>query len=111
MSLGYTTLFLLIALLLASIAWPWWREYRRIRRIQTKYQATPDILADILDQVIWEGESEDQLLDSIGKPHDVQRLARKTKHKEIWKYGHEGGNRYRLRITLDDHVVASWTLR
>ncbi len=104
-------LIFLALLLLASVAWPWWREFKRVRRLQAKYQSDPDLLADILDQVIWEGESAQQLLDSLGRPQEVQSLVRKTKQKEIWKYGHEGGNRYRLRVTLDDNLVVSWQLR
>ena len=94
-----------------DFGWPWGREYRRFRRLQRKYAGDPEVLRDIQDQIIWQGESAEAVLDSLGEPHTVQNLPRKTKRKEIWKYGHEGGNRYRLRVVLDDDVVVDWTLR
>jgi hypothetical protein len=32
----------------------------------------------------------------------------KTKRREIWKYGRMGGNRYSLRVTLEQGVVVGW---
>ncbi len=109
-----TALSILFWLVLAAVVvlWgiPWLREFIRTRRLEAKYGPGPE-LNDILNQVIWSGETAEQVRDSLGEPQALESLARKTKKKEIWKYGHEGGNRYRLRVTLDDDVVVSWDLR
>lgn len=62
----------------------------------------------ILSKQIWTGQTREQLLDSVGQPHDVDQKVLKTKKKEIWKYGHKGGNRYMWRITLENDVVIGW---
>ena len=56
----------------------------------------------------WQGQSSDQLLDSIGNPEDIDEKVLKTKKKEVWKYNHQSGNRYGLRITLDNDIVVGW---
>ena len=109
-----TALSLVLALAMLALLWrfglPALQEWWRVRRLCRKYPAGPE-LDDMLAKVIWSGQQSQQVRDSLGAPHSVETLARKTKSKEIWKYGHEGGNRYRLRITLDDAVVSSWKLR
>jgi len=67
------------------------------------------ILVDkILGGYFWVGQSSEQLIDSLGKPIDVDRKVLKTKCKEVWKYNPRGLNRYGLRITLDDGFVVGW---
>ena len=48
------------------------------------------------------------LIDSLGQPQDIDTKVLKTKKKEIWKYNHNGGNRFGLRITLDNDIVVGW---
>ena len=108
--------YLITLLILGAIGYGAWRwlgpiitEHRREQRLRERYSGQE--LEDLIAKVIWEGESADQIRDSLGPPIAVESHTRKTKHKEVWKYGHEGGNRYRLRITLDDGQVVSWRLR
>jgi hypothetical protein len=35
----------------------------------------------------------------------------KTKRKAVWKYAHRGGNRYGLRITVENNAVVGWDER
>lgn len=109
-----TALTLVLVLVVLALLWrfglPALQEWWRVRRLCNKYPAGPE-LDDMLAKVIWAGQQSQQVRDSLGAPHSIEALARKTKSKEVWKYGHEGGNRYRLRITLDDAVVSSWKLR
>ena len=110
---GLQLIFYTALALLAYFTWQWLGpiviETRREQRLRAKYGGQE--LNDLLAKVIWEGETAEQVRDSLGPPVEVEALARKTKHKEIWKYGHEGGNRFRLRITLDDGQVSGWKLR
>lgn len=67
-----------------------------------------ELVDNILNQVIWVGETDEQLRESLGEPEDIDQKVLKTKKKEVWKYGHKGGNRYKFRITLDNDVIVGW---
>lgn len=66
------------------------------------------IVNAILSQKIWEGMTAAQLFDSIGEPEAIDQKYMKTKSREVWKYHHQGSNRYLLRVTLEDGLVAGW---
>ena len=48
------------------------------------------------------------LLEALGPPaaHDEKVL--KTKTKTIFKWGHISGNRYAVRVTVENGVVVGW---
>jgi hypothetical protein len=66
------------------------------------------IVQAILRQEIWEGMTAAQLFDSAGNPEAVDQKYMKSKSREVWKYDHQGGNRFALRVTLDNGVVVGW---
>lgn len=66
------------------------------------------IVERIMSGTVWQGQSADQVRDSIGSPVDVDERVMKTKRREVWKYHHQGGNRYGLRITLEHDLVVGW---
>tara|TARA_Y100000782_G_scaffold36115_1_gene40417 strand:+ start:43681 stop:43917 length:237 start_codon:yes stop_codon:yes gene_type:complete len=66
------------------------------------------IVNALMDKSFWQGQTAEQLMDSLGKPQDIDQKVLKTKKKEIWKYNHRGSNRYGLRITLDNDIVVGW---
>ncbi len=70
-----------------------------------------DIVKNIMNQTIWQGQTSNQIVESLGQAEDIDQKVLKTKKKETWKYGFEGGNRYRLRITLENDVVVGWDQR
>lgn len=84
--------------------------YRQRRRHLTEKYGDPEIASRIMRGVIWQGETEEQLLDSLGKPEDIDRKVLKTKTKEIWKYRPTARNRFGLKVTLDDGVVVGWEM-
>jgi len=92
---------------------PWADRFRLTRRRQALLAKYRDeaIVEKILSRTLWEGETAEQLLDSLGTPVDVDHKASKTRRTEIWKYAPDGANRYRLRIQLDDDVVVGWEHR
>ncbi len=63
---------------------------------------------DIISGRVWQGETDEQLRDSLGRPVDIDEKVLKTKRREIWKYRHQGANRYGLRITLENGAVVGW---
>jgi hypothetical protein len=87
-------------------------QRRRARRayLLSKY-GDPHIVGLIMQKRFWEGQTRDQLLDSIGRPAAIDDLLLKTKKKEIWKYSKDGRNRYKLRVTLEGDVVVGWNRR
>ncbi|AWK83236.1 hypothetical protein BST98_07060 [Photobacterium damselae] len=66
------------------------------------------LVEDLMNQYFWVGQTAEQLIDSLGHPVDIEQKILKTKKKEVWKYSHQGGNRYSLRITLDNDHVVGW---
>lgn len=82
------------------------REERRAYLL-SKYR-DGEIVEQIMAKRVWQGQTSDQLRDSIGAPMDTDEKVLKTKRREVWKYHHRGGNRYGLRITLDNGLVVGW---
>lgn len=76
-------------------------------RLMEKY-GDADVVDMIMSKQIWQGQTPDQLLDSIGSPHARDEKILKTKTKEIWKYQHQGSNRYGLRVTVENGRVVGW---
>ncbi len=58
--------------------------------------------------VLWQGETAEQLRESLGNPADTDEKVLKTKTKEIWKYRPTARSRFGLKVTLDDGVVTGW---
>lgn len=67
------------------------RRKRRYNRLMEKYQNS-GLVEKLMNRGFWQNQTAGQLLDSLGKPHDIDRKVLKTKKKEVWKYNHQGGN-------------------
>lgn len=80
---------------------------KRRAALLAKYH-DPQIVDKIMRHVFWQGQSQEQLLDSLGRPADIDQKVMKTKVKEIWKYNPMGSNRFGLRITIENNVVIGW---
>ncbi|MBV7428048.1 MULTISPECIES: DUF2845 domain-containing protein [unclassified Acidovorax] len=80
---------------------------RRRAALMAKY-GDAEIVSKIMKKVFWQGQTGEQLRDSLGAPEDVDTKVMKTRHREIWKYNNSGKNRYRLRITLENGHVVGW---
>jgi DUF971 family protein len=80
---------------------------RRRKWLLAKY-ADAMIVEAIMRRKIWQGQSSEQLVDSRGRPVDVDEKVMKTRKREVWKYQQTGRGRFALRITLDDDVVVGW---
>ena len=80
--------------------------HKRVR-LMMKYK-DDELVNSLMQESFWRGQTQDQLIDSLGEPLDIDQKALKTKTKEIWKYEQTGKNRYGLKITLEDGVVVGW---
>jgi hypothetical protein len=66
------------------------------------------IVDHICNHLFWQGQTAEQLIDSLGPPHGVDKKLLKSINREVWKYNPRGVNRYGLRITLDNYIVTTW---
>ncbi len=84
-----------------------WAYLQRRKQLTAKY-GDPEIARRIMKRVLWQGETQEQLLESLGTPADTDQKVLKTKSKEVWKYRPVGKNRFGLKVTLDDGIVVAW---
>ncbi|HEY1772570.1 MAG TPA: DUF2845 domain-containing protein [Gammaproteobacteria bacterium] len=82
----------------------------RLAYLRNKYH-DEEIVQRILRKEIWQGETPEQLKDSLGSPAEVDDNVLKTKKKEVWKYGQTGVNRFKLRVTVENDVVIGWDIK
>jgi hypothetical protein len=82
------------------------RNIRR-RKLMEKY-GDDQVVSRIMNHSYWQGQTAEQLRDSLGNPADVDESVLKTKTKEVWKYYRTGKNRFRLRVTLENSRVIGW---
>lgn len=80
---------------------------KRRERLMAKY-GNADTVDKIMRRMFWQGQTSAQLVDSIGRPIDIDIKILKTKSKEIWKYNQTGKGRFGLRITVEDGEVVGW---
>lgn len=83
------------------------KKEQRLQQLRERYN-DEELVQKIFNGYFWEGQPEDQLIDSLGQPVEVDRKVLKTKIKEIWKYNHLGANRFGLRITVENGYVIGW---
>jgi hypothetical protein len=82
---------------------------KEIRRAELlKKHGDEKLVEAIINRSYWQGQTAEQLRDSLGHPSDIDEKILKTKKKEVWKYHHMGGNRFGLRITLENNEVVGW---
>jgi len=100
-----------LLILTAGIGLYFWHKHsqrqKRLSFLRAKYH-DEELVQKIDQSYFWAGQTQEQLLDSLGQPVDIDQKLLKTKTKEIWKYNHRGSNRYGLRITLEDGIVVEW---
>lgn len=85
------------------------RKRRRLHLLQ-KYGDSA-IVDRILGRMFWQGQTSEQLLDSLGEPADIDEKVLKSKVRQTWKYHRSGRNRFGLRIVLENGVVTGWDQR
>lgn len=82
------------------------KRRKRIAELRKKY--SEDVVQRILAGQVWQGQTEGQLIDTLGSPAEIDRKVLKTMRREIWKYGRKSAQRFRLRITVENGAVAGW---
>lgn len=82
-------------------------DEKRRERLMDKY-ADPRLVERLMNREIWQGQTEEQLLDSQGKPAKIDQAVLKTKTRETWKYEEIAKNRYALKVILENGDVIGW---
>ena len=107
-SVGWVLPLIAVAVVIGLIVWHQQEKKRkRLEYLRAKYK-DEDVVQKIVAGYIWQGQSEEQLRDSLGEPVAVDRAVLKTKTKETWKYHQSGTNRFGLRITVENGHVIGW---
>lgn len=83
------------------------KKQKRLSYLRGKYE-NKEVVQKIFQGYFWQGQSEEQLRDALGSPADIDHKVLKTKTRDVWKYHHQGGNRFGLRITVEDGYVIGW---
>jgi hypothetical protein len=80
------------------------KRAKRLAYLRAKY-SDEAVVQRIMGRKLWQGQTTEQLLDSVGRPPSIDSNLLKTRKREVWKYHPSGKGRYRTRVTLDDDVV------
>lgn len=100
----YIWIFLFVIILFVII---YYRQKLKRERLMKKYNDA-DLVERLMNNTFWQGQTKSELVDSLGKPLDIDEKVLKTKTKEIWKYDKTGTNRYALKITIENGEVIGW---
>jgi hypothetical protein len=85
------------------------RNITRRKRRERLVAAYGEEAADrILARQVWQGMTDEQLIESWGLPADKDSEIKRTTAKETWKYNQTGKNRFRDRVYLENGVVIGW---
>jgi hypothetical protein len=79
----------------------------RLLYLRNKYN-DENIVQKIVGGYFWQGQTQEQLIDSIGRPIAIDNKALKSVVREVWKYNQTGKNRFSLRVTLENGRVTGW---
>lgn len=107
-SFGWAPLIFIVVAIICMGVWLKAGQKRKRRALLMEKYQDEELVESLMSQTVWQGQTAEQLLDSLGSPHDIDQKILKTKKKEVWKYDHQGSNRYGLRITLDNDHVVGW---
>ncbi len=97
----------LVLVVIIVIVYSYYSNKWRRERLMEKYK-NKEIVDRIMSKTVWQGQNEEQLIDTLGKPLDIDQKVLKTKTKEIWKYNQTAKNRYGLKVTLENGLVVGW---
>ena len=97
---------IIIAVIL-FITYAYYSDKKRREYLFNKY-GDMDLVEKMMKEEIWQGATEEHIIDSIGKPLDIDQKVLKTKTKETWKYDQTAKNRYALKVILENGVVVGW---
>jgi hypothetical protein len=99
-----------LSIIVVLIAFVFFAKFMRylIRRKKLIQKYGREAGLRILRGAVWQGMSSDELIDSWGRPTNVDHLVYKEKTRETWKYHQTGKNRFKDRVYLENGMVVGW---
>ncbi len=104
---------IIVAIFLVIVAIGLIKSYLRKKRreaLMVKY-GDASIVEAIMNRQIWQGMSDEQLIDSWGAPVAKDHKVYKTKLSETYKYNQTGRNRFGSRVKVENGLVVGWEQR
>jgi hypothetical protein len=96
---------------LGFVSWFALRIFRKTQRRKRLVGKYGEVIAQrILAAEVWQGMTDEQLVESWGNPADSDREIIKARTKETWKYIQTGKNRFKNRIYLENGIVVGWKI-
>lgn len=107
-SVGWITpIVLIIGFIVAVVLYKRKQHNDRVRYLMGKYN-DQEIVDRIIGGYFWQGQTEEQLIDSIGHPIAKDNKVLRSAVRQVWKYNQRGKNRYGLRVTVENGLVIGW---
>lgn len=79
----------------------------RRKYLMNKY-GDSELVSSLMNRLFWQGQTAEQLLDSLGQPEATDRKILKSKTKETWKYHEVRKNQFLIRVFIEDDIVVGW---
>lgn len=99
-----------IAIILIIIGF--YRAYRIGKRKQLMAKYNDEALVNrLMSREIWQGQTEEQLRESLGSPGKIDEEVLKTKTRRTYKYRSDGKGRYKLSVVVENGRVTGWKQR
>jgi hypothetical protein len=109
--------FMAIVFICSVLAYSTYKEKKKNEAIEIENEAiearklelflkyrSKEIVERIMVHSVWQDQTEEQVIDSIGKPHATDLELTKKKNVQVWKY-YKHGNYYKLKVTVENGVV------
>lgn len=62
----------------------------------------------IMNKRVWQGATPEMIVESIGKPLDIDERVMKEKTRHTFKYHQTGKNKFGLRVTFEEGICVGW---
>jgi hypothetical protein len=102
--------FVIIVAILLKISRDRKKQAAWVAHLKDKYKSD-DIVDAILNSEYWKGQTTEQLIDSLGNPHAVDKQVLKTKTKGTWKYNEQRKGQFALKVLIENGKVVGWDVK
>jgi hypothetical protein len=80
---------------------------KKQKMLLEKYR-DPEIVRRLKAHMFWQGQTKEQLVDSLGPPADIETKVYKESVRQTWKYYPINKEKFRLWVILENGVVVGW---
>lgn len=80
----------------------------KLRALKKKY-GDEELAKRIFKKSVWQGMTTEMLVDSLGRPVELDERIMKSKTRRVFKYNRTGKNRFQRTVTVENGIVVGWT--